>query len=63
MSGSATKPLRLKALYLGPPSGKPRPDLSDPRFIEIDGSEDAAWNVGKLEPVLSILRQEVGHER
>lgn len=53
------KPLRLKALYLGPPPGQTRPSLSDPQFIQIDGSADPEWNVAKLEPVLSTLWEEV----
>jgi hypothetical protein len=52
------KPLRVKALYIGPPQNKPRLSLGDPQIIEIDGSRDTELSVAKLEPVLEALWQE-----
>jgi hypothetical protein len=54
-----SKPLRLKALYISPPQGKPRPCLADPQFVEIDCSQDAELNVLKLKLVLATLWNQV----
>jgi hypothetical protein len=51
------KPLRVKALYIGPPN-KPPLSVGDPQIVEIDCSHDPELSVARLEPVLAALWQE-----